>query len=92
MASVIWAQREQVYITTYCSFLALVFTSFLIYFVEKDANPMFSNLGQGLWYTVCTLTTIGYGDIYPITWFGKVLSSVCIIIGVSVFALPAGIL
>ncbi|CAG2172317.1 unnamed protein product [Oppiella nova] len=92
MASVIWQQREHLYITTYCSFLALIFMAFTVYYVEKDFNPKFNNLGESLWYTVVSLCTIGYGDIVPVTAQGKVLASICTLVGVSVFALPAGIL
>ncbi|CAG2107003.1 unnamed protein product, partial [Medioppia subpectinata] len=92
LASVLRTQRTQLYITLYISFLALLFTSFLIYYVERDANPMFNNMGQSLWYTIITFCTIGYGDIYPQTTLGKLLASICAAIGVSLFALPAGIL
>lgn len=110
MASVVWAQREHLAITTYMGFLALLFISFAIYFVEKDKNPAFDSIASSMWWGVVTLCTVGYGssrrsflmltnslnvrygDMSPVTPFGKFLSCVCIIIGVSIFALPAGIL
>jgi potassium voltage-gated channel KQT-like subfamily protein len=92
MTSVVWAQREHLCITTYIGLLALLFISFIVYFIEKDSNPAFNSLASSLWWGVITLCTIGYGDMYPITPIGKLLTCICSIIGVSIFALPAGIL
>jgi len=92
MASVVWAQKPQLIITIYMGSLALLSISFLIYFFEKDMNPAFNNLASSLWWAVVTLCTIGYGDMYPITPIGKLLSCICSIIGVTMFALPAGII
>ncbi|CAG2113024.1 unnamed protein product [Medioppia subpectinata] len=92
MSSVVWQQREHLAITTYMGFLSLLFISFAIYFVEKDVNPAFNNIAAAMYWGVVTLCTVGYGDMIPITPTGKFLSSICIIIGVSIFALPAGIL
>lgn len=92
MASVVWDQKEHLAITTYMGSLALLTISFLVYFLEKGINPAFNSLASSLWWGVVTLCTVGYGDMYPITPFGKLLSCICSIIGVSIFALPAGIL
>ncbi|XP_054153137.1 potassium voltage-gated channel subfamily KQT member 5-like [Oppia nitens] len=92
MSSVVWQQREHLAITTYMGFLALLFVSFVIYFVEKDVNPQFNSIAASMWWAVVTLCTVGYGDMTPITPVGKFLASISIVIGVSIFALPAGIL
>ena len=60
MASVVWAQREHLAITTYMGFLALLFISFAIYFVEKDQNPAFDSIASSMWWGVITLCTVGY--------------------------------
>jgi potassium voltage-gated channel KQT-like subfamily protein len=92
MSSVVWDQREQLSITAYMGFLALLFVSFIVYFAEKDVNPDFRSIADAMWWGVVTLCTVGYGEITPITSVGKFLSCVCIVIGVALFALPAGIL
>jgi voltage-gated potassium channel len=64
-----------------------------IYFAEHDAQPkVFSSIPAALWWGVVTLTTVGYGDVYPVTPLGKILSSVIAILGIGLFALPTGIL
>lgn len=60
--------------------------------VEKDYNESFNSLASSMWWAVITLCTIGYGDTIPVTSTGKFLACICSIIGVSIFALPAGIL
>ncbi|KPM01209.1 KCNQ potassium channel-like protein [Sarcoptes scabiei] len=92
MASVVYSQRIHLAIVFYMGFLALLFISFLIYFVEKDHNKDFDSLAASIWWSVITLCTIGYGDIYPQTTAGKLLACFCSLVGVSIFALPAGIL
>lgn len=92
MASVVYSQRIHLAIVCYMGFLSLIFISFVIYFVEKDDNEDFDSLASSMWWAVVTLCTIGYGDMYPKTSTGKFLACVCSIIGVSIFALPAGIL
>jgi len=61
--------------------------------LEKEANPeAFPSIPQTMWWGVATLTTVGYGDVYPITALGKVLGAVIAVLGVGLFALPAGII
>ena len=74
------------------SFLTLLMTAFLMYFIEVESNPAFNNLGQSIWWTVVTLCTIGYGDVVPVTTLGKIIAGILSSIGVIIFALPAGIL
>jgi voltage-gated potassium channel len=73
--------------------ILLVATSSLMYQVELDAQPeQFSSIPATMWWGIETLATIGYGDVYPITPMGKLIGSVVVIIGIGLFALPAGIL
>ncbi|ESO07678.1 hypothetical protein HELRODRAFT_75893 [Helobdella robusta] len=93
LGSVIWAHRQELFTTLYIGFLGLIFTSFIMYLAEKDKNPKkFGTYADALWWGVITLCTVGYGDSVPITGTGKLIASLCSILGISFFALPAGIL
>ena len=73
--------------------ILLVIASLLIYYAEHDAQPeAFANAFSGMWWAVATLTTVGYGDIYPVTVLGRVLGAVIAILGIGMVALPTGIL
>ncbi|MEL6561414.1 MAG: ion transporter [Bacteroidota bacterium] len=71
----------------------LVIASSMMYFIENEAQPeKFSSIPETMWWGVATLTTVGYGDVYPITPFGQLFGAVIAILGVGMFALPAGII
>lgn len=71
----------------------LIITSAVIYHVENEAQPDgFSSIPASMWWGVATLTTVGYGDIYPITPLGKFFGAIIALLGIGLFALPAGIL
>ncbi|XP_035228132.1 potassium voltage-gated channel subfamily KQT member 5-like isoform X2 [Stegodyphus dumicola] len=93
LGSVVYAHRQELFTTLYIGFLGLIFSSFLVFLAEKEANPdNFSNFADALWWGVITLCTVGYGDTVPITWPGKLIAAFCALLGISFFALPAGIL
>uniref|UniRef100_A0A1S4GRV7 Uncharacterized protein n=2 Tax=Anopheles gambiae TaxID=7165 RepID=A0A1S4GRV7_ANOGA len=93
LGSVVYAHRQELITTLYIGFLGLIFASFLVYLMEKDVRgTKFSNFAQALWWGVITLCTVGYGDMVPETWQGKIIASFCALLGISFFALPAGIL
>tara|TARA_Y100000741_G_C18239815_1_gene553172 strand:- start:788 stop:1834 length:1047 start_codon:yes stop_codon:yes gene_type:complete len=70
----------------------LVF-SILIYFIEGNVQPeSFGSIPDAMWWGIATLTTVGYGDIYPATLAGKILASFTMFLGIGMFALPAAIL
>lgn len=71
----------------------LIISSSLMYFAEHEAQPAaFSSIPAALWWGTMTLTTVGYGDVYPITSFGKVIASFFAALGIGFFALPSAIL
>ena len=72
--------------------LLMLVSSLLMYSVEHEAQPeVFKNAFSGLWWAVCTLTTVGYGDIYPITVLGRVLGAFIALSGIAALAIPTGI-
>lgn len=74
-------------------FLLLVMTSSLMYFAENSAQPEeFANIPKAMWWSIITLTTVGYGDVFPVTAAGRLLAGIIAIVGIGLFALPAGIL
>lgn len=85
--------RNDILVTVFMVFILLVLASTLMYSIENEAQPeAFNNIGQALWWAVATLTTVGYGDIYPVTGLGKLLSSIIALLGIGIVALPTGII
>ena len=73
--------------------LLLVIASVLMYNIEAEAQPdAFSIAFETMWWAVSTLTTVGYGDVYPITVAGKMLSTVIAFLGIGLVAVPTGII
>lgn len=74
-------------------FMLMVIASVLMYNVEHDVQPeVFDNALSGLWWAVATLTTVGYGDIYPMTAAGRILSAIIALLGIGMVAVPTGII
>ncbi|XP_075460739.1 potassium voltage-gated channel subfamily KQT member 4 isoform X2 [Ascaphus truei] len=92
LGSVVYAHSKELITAWYIGFLVLIFASFLVYLAEKDANKDFATYADSLWWGTITLTTIGYGDKTPRTWLGRLLAAGFALLGISFFALPAGIL
>ena len=71
----------------------MVISSVLMFNIENNAQPdAFNNAFDALWWAVATLTTVGYGDIYPVTVIGKILSAVIALLGIGLVAIPTGII
>ncbi|XP_030231285.1 potassium voltage-gated channel subfamily KQT member 2 [Gadus morhua] len=92
LGSVVYAHSKELITAWYIGFLCLILASFLVYLAEKEYNDQFETYADALWWGLITLTTIGYGDKCPVTWNGRLLAATFTLIGVSFFALPAGIL
>jgi voltage-gated potassium channel len=89
MKSIISNIKEELLVLLFYTFILLILLSFAIYEVEHDAQPnVFSNIFQTMWWAVATLTTVGYGDMYPITTFGRIITAVISIIGIAFVAIP----
>lgn len=92
-ASVLKSKKEELVIAVFVTFILLIVSSSLMYFVENEAQPEnFSSIPDAMWWGVATMTTVGYGDVYPVTPVGRFLGAIIAILGIGMFALPAGIL
>lgn len=93
LGSVVKHKREELLISVMIVSVILFIASTLMYFIENETQPeTFGSIPKSLWWGVVTLTTVGYGDVYPVTPVGKILCAVIAFLGVAMFALPAGIL
>ena len=87
------SKSQQMIASVFFVFMILILASLLIYYAEHDAQPdQFENAFSGLWWAVATLTTVGYGDIYPITPLGRFLGAIIAILGIGMVAVPTSIL
>ena len=90
---VLWDQRKSLGAAFFILFIVLIISSSGMYIVEKDVQPeKFGSIPQSMWWSIVTLTTVGYGDVYPVTSMGKFFGSIIIILGIGTVALPSGIL
>ena len=90
--SAIYDERKAFLSASYLFSIALVITSSAMYYVENDVQPdKFSSIPAAMWWSVITLTTVGYGDVSPITAVGKLLGAVTALLGVCTLALLTGI-
>jgi voltage-gated potassium channel len=86
-------RKEQLLLSIVFILFVLVLISTIMFYVERGAQPeAFSSIPATMWWGVATLTTVGYGDVVPITTLGKILGGMFTITGVGLLALPAGIL
>lgn len=86
-------KKEELAISMVFTLFLLIISASLMYYAENDAQPdKFTSIPSTMWWAIATLTTVGYGDIYPITGLGKLFGGVIAILGIGLFALPAGIL
>ena len=93
MVRVLKSRKEELVLSSVLMMFLLVMSASFLYYAEYYAQPeLYSSIPASLWWAVTTLTTLGYGDVYPVTALGKVLASVIAILGIGMFALPTGIL
>ena len=89
----IHVQRHSLLGSLFLVLSVLLLFSTIMYFVEREAQPeKFGSIPLAIWWGMETLTTVGYGDVHPITPLGKVLGTLTMLLGIGMFALPAAIL
>lgn len=93
VAEVFKEKRHDLGITMFVTFVLLLVSATLMWYVEGPVQPeLFPNIVASFWWAIATLTTVGYGDVFPITPLGKFLSGLIALLGIGLVALPAGIL
>ena len=93
IAEVIASKKQQLLSSVFTIFLLMLASSLCMYSLEHEAQPeVFTNAFSGMWWSVSTLLTVGYGDIYPITTLGKIFSIFITFLGVGMVAIPTGII
>lgn len=86
-------KKDELIVAMTANGILLVVASSLMYFAEQNVQPeAFGSIPETMWWGVVTLTTVGYGDVAPITPFGRVVGSIVAILGIGLFALPASIM
>lgn len=91
--TVVADKKEELILSMMLVIFMLIITSSVMYYVEHVAQPdKFSSIPATMWWGVTAMTTVGYGDIHPITPLGKFLGGIAAIMGIGLFALPTGIL
>ena len=90
---VIKTSGPQLIMSVALCFFVMLFSAIIMYTVENPVQPeQFPNVVSSLWWAMCTLTTVGYGDVYPITAVGKFFASVISLVGIGIIAIPTGII
>jgi voltage-gated potassium channel len=85
--------REELVIFLSASFVIVYLASVGIYYFENPAQPeIFASVFHSMWWAIATLSTVGYGDIYPITSGGRLFTGLVLLVGLGIVAVPAGVL
>ncbi|MDO6597830.1 ion transporter [Oceanihabitans sp. 2_MG-2023] len=85
--------KEEILLFILITLILIYFSAVGIYYFESQAQPEhFSSIFDSLWWAIITLTTVGYGDVYPITVGGKVFTFIILMIGLGIVAIPTGII
>ncbi|MCR5303326.1 MAG: ion transporter [Lachnospiraceae bacterium] len=93
ITGVLKKKASQILASVFLVFMLMYASSILMYYAEHTAQPeLFKNAFSGLWWAVSTLSTTGYGDIYPVTVLGKIIAIVITLLGMCVVAIPTGII
>jgi voltage-gated potassium channel len=93
LTDAVWTERRALVASTLMFLGVLVMSASVMRFAEQAAQPdKFATIPDAMWWAVITLTTVGYGDVYPITPFGKVVAGVTAMLGVAMLAMPVGII
>lgn len=92
-AAVMRTKHEELVITTCLMALLVLLGASLVYFAENAVQPeVFSSIPAAMWWAIATLTTVGYGDVVPVTGAGRLLGALTAVLGLGLFALPTAII
>jgi len=93
IARVLKSRAQDLIVTVFITSLLLLLASSVMYYLENEAQPsQFPNIVASFWWAIATLTTVGYGDVYPVTVGGKIISGIIAVLGIGLVALPTGII
>lgn len=93
LAQAVAERRYELFVTVALAGMLLLFGATALYWAERHAQPeAFGSIPRALWWSIITLTTVGYGDVSPVTGIGKFLASLVAISGIGLVAMPTGIL
>jgi voltage-gated potassium channel len=93
VSRVIRSKRDELVTMLMLLCLLLVVSATLLYFAERSAQPeAFNSIPAAMWWAIATLTTVGYGDLYPITPIGRLFGGLVTVVGIAMLAIPTGIL
>ena len=93
ITTVLYEKRNQIISSVFIVVILMLASSLCMYSVEHEAQPLvFSNAFSGIWWSMSTLLTVGYGDIYPVTILGKIMAIIIAYLGVGAVAIPTGII
>jgi voltage-gated potassium channel len=93
LGAAIHSRKEELFLAFSLAAFTILIASTLMYWAESEAQPdKFGSIPRTMWWAIVTMTTVGYGDVYPITPVGKFLSGVVSIAAIGLIALPTGIL
>jgi len=85
-------KKEELFYIVVVLFILLFTLTPLVYYFESKAQPeVYSSMGTTLWWAVITFTTVGYGDMYPVTTVGRILTTIVSILGIAFYAIPGSI-
>jgi voltage-gated potassium channel len=92
LATAIMERRYELMVTVGLAVFVLVSSASVMYFVERAAQPeAFGSIPRSLWWAIATFTTVGYGDVYPVTVIGKLFASIAALSAIGLIAMPTGI-
>lgn len=92
LINALWASRRKILVFLFSVVLLTVVLGALMYVIEHNENPAYSSIPQSIYWAIVTLTTVGYGDVSPITPEGKLLASFIMLLGYCIIAVPTGII
>ncbi len=93
LATAIHERRHELLLTVSLAVIVMLVASTLMYWAEAGAQPdKFGSIPRAMWWCIVTLTTVGYGDVYPVTVLGRILSGFVAVAGIGLIAMPTGIL